>query len=86
MPRHIVPTCRPAREKVTSLPPRRGAAPADHFSARIEPKPVFFDIKSTARAGFDKKVEIFREQNRVVAAPSQFETSLAQAFAARQPN
>jgi hypothetical protein len=83
MPRHIVPACS-RKGYLAAISPRY--PPADHFSARIEPKPVFFDKKSTARAGFDKKVEIFREQNRVVAAPSQFETSLAQAFAAKQPN
>jgi hypothetical protein len=58
----------------------------DHFSARSEPKPAFFDKKSTAGAGFDKKVEIFREQNRVVATSSQFKTSVSQGFAAKQPN
>jgi thiamine pyrophosphate-dependent acetolactate synthase large subunit-like protein len=59
---------------------------SDHFSERIEPEPVFFDTKSTARADFDKKVESFGEQNRVVAVPSQFETSFARAFAPKQPN
>jgi hypothetical protein len=75
----------PAREKVTSsqsrfparFPPRRQS---DHFSARLEPKPAFFDTKSTAGARFDKKVESFREQNPLVAASSQSGTCVLAAL------
>jgi hypothetical protein len=86
MLRDLVPGHYPAREKVTWLPAPGRARQFDHFSERIEPASLFSDTKSTAGADFDKKGENFREQNRVVAAPSQFDTSFARAPAAKQPN